>query len=42
MGRTFSNLVRFFGNYRYYRNLGMGTQQAWQLAKMTLPDGRRS
>ncbi len=35
--RTFSRLARLFENYRYYRQLGAHMQEAWQLAKMTLP-----
>ena len=38
MFRTLANIARFFENYRYYRNQGMHAQQAWQLAKVTLPD----
>jgi len=38
MLRTFSKLARFFGNYRYYRQLGIHSQEAWHLAKMTLPE----
>jgi hypothetical protein len=38
MFRAFENIARFFENYRFYRNLGMHAQQAWQLAKVTLPD----
>ncbi len=38
MFRTLASLFRFLGNYRYYRNLGIHTQQAWNLAKSTLPD----
>lgn len=38
MFRTLSNLFRFLGNYRYYRNLGNHIPQAWHLAKITLPD----
>ena len=38
MLRTITNLARLLENYRYYRQLGMHAQQAWQLAKVTLPD----
>jgi hypothetical protein len=38
MLRSLAKLARFFGNYRYYRQLGMHAQEAWHLAKMTLPD----
>lgn len=38
MFRTLSNLTRFFENYRYYRHLGIHAQEAWRLAKVTLPD----
>jgi hypothetical protein len=30
--------MRFIENYRFYRNLGIESQQAWHLAKMTLPE----
>jgi hypothetical protein len=35
---TLANLARLFENYRYYRNLGIDIQEAWRLAKVTLPD----
>ena len=38
MLRIFSRLARFFGNYRYYRQMGAHAQEAWYLAKMTLPE----
>ncbi len=38
MLRTFSHLARLFENYRYYRQLGVHVQEAWHLAKVTLPD----
>lgn len=37
MFRTLANLARFYENYRYYRQRGMHAQEAWQLAKVTLP-----
>jgi hypothetical protein len=38
MFRTLSNIARFYGNYRYYRHMGVHILEAWQLAKLTLPD----
>lgn len=38
MLRSLAKLARFLGNYRYYRQMGMHTQEAWHHAKMTLPD----
>jgi hypothetical protein len=38
MIRSFSRIARFYGNYRYYRLLGIHMQEAWYLAKMTLPE----
>jgi hypothetical protein len=37
MSRTFTNLVRFIGNFRYYLRNGRDIRSAWQLASMTLP-----
>jgi len=37
MSRSFSNLVRFIGNFRYYRRNGCDIKTAWHLAEMTLP-----
>jgi hypothetical protein len=37
MLRTFSNFVRFIGNFRYYRRNGHDFRAAWHLAGMTLP-----
>ncbi|MDO8990309.1 MAG: hypothetical protein Q7U91_11835 [Sideroxyarcus sp.] len=38
MLRKLAKLFNFYENYRYYRHLGIQSQQAWQLAKVTLPD----
>lgn len=32
------NIVRFFENYCYYRQLGIHFRDAWHLATVTLPD----
>jgi hypothetical protein len=37
MSRTFSNLIRFIGNFRYYRRNGCDIRSAWHLASITLP-----
>jgi hypothetical protein len=37
MTRSISNLVRFIGNFRYYRRNGNDIKTAWHLAGMTLP-----
>jgi len=37
MLRTFANFVRFVGNYRYYREQGLNSKDAWSLASKTLP-----
>jgi hypothetical protein len=38
MMRTLSRLAKFYGNYRYYRQMGVHTIEAWNLARLTLPD----
>ena len=38
MLRAIVELARFFENYRYYRHLGMQVQEAWHMAKITLPE----
>jgi hypothetical protein len=38
MLRKLSKIFNFYENYRYYRHLGIQSQQAWQLARVTLPD----
>lgn len=37
MMRTLTRLARLYENYRYYRQMGAHMQEAWSLAKMTLP-----
>ena len=38
MMRLMDRLFRLYGNYRHYRHMGIDSQQAWHLAKLTLPD----
>lgn len=33
-----ASIVRFLENYRYYRQLGIHSRDAWHLATVTLPD----
>lgn len=37
MYRSYSNFIRFIGNYRYFRRNGRDFRTAWRLAGMTLP-----
>ncbi len=37
MARKFVDLIRFIGNYGYYRKKGFGPSKARRLARMTLP-----
>lgn len=37
MSRKFAKIVRFMGNYAYYRRLGFYPREAWHLASVTLP-----
>lgn len=37
MSRKLAKLIRFFGNYGYYRRQGFNNREAWQLAGKTLP-----
>ena len=37
MLRTLANFLRFIENYRYYRQQGIHPNDAWSLAKKTLP-----
>jgi len=37
MLRKLADIVRFIGNYRYYRRNGSNFRTAWHLASMTLP-----
>lgn len=38
MMRILDRLFRLYENYRHYRQMGIDSQQAWQLAKLTLPE----
>jgi hypothetical protein len=38
MMNALSKFARLLGNYRYYRHLGIPTREAWEMAKVTLPD----
>jgi hypothetical protein len=38
MLRTLTKLAQFWSNYRYYRLMGIHVQEAWNLARLTLPD----
>ncbi len=37
MSRKVGDLMRFIGNYGYYRRQGFRRKAAWHLAGMTLP-----
>jgi hypothetical protein len=37
MSRKFIDLIRFVGNYGYYRKKGFAPSKARRLARMTLP-----
>ena len=37
MSRKLSEMMRFIGNYGYYRRQGFPRGEAWHLAGMTLP-----
>lgn len=38
MLRTWLSFTRFVENYRYYRKMGICAQEAWCLARLTLPE----
>jgi hypothetical protein len=36
--KRMGNILRFLENYRYYRQMGIHSRDAWHLAAVTLPD----